>query len=134
MIETSVRKELKVIGWVKVHEKKLHLIAQSSTLAFLSLISTSPHWYYEFQIFNEISANGSTDKYSDTNNFLPIIEEVNANKVDWRETLQQNCHAMKKSSVQFRRQIGANKSTFSSVTTVKELLPFPEKVYSWQSI
>ena len=46
----------------------------------------------EFQtLFNEISADCSVDEYLDADNSTATCEEADANKVDWRETLRQEC-------------------------------------------
>ena len=46
----------------------------------------------EFQtLFNEISADCSVDEYLDADNSAATCAEVDANKVDWRETLRQEC-------------------------------------------
>ena len=46
----------------------------------------------EFQtLFNEISADCSVDEYLDADNSTATCEEVDANKVVWRETLRQEC-------------------------------------------
>ena len=42
-------------------------------------------------MFNEISADCSVDEYLDADNSTGTCEEVDANKVEWRETLRQEC-------------------------------------------
>ena len=42
-------------------------------------------------MFNEISADCSVDEYLDADNSNATCEEVDANKVDWRETFRQEC-------------------------------------------
>ena len=46
----------------------------------------------EFQtLLNEISVDCSVDEYLDADNSTVTSEEVDVNRVDWRETLRQEC-------------------------------------------
>ena len=88
---------LKVIGWVKSAWEEV----TPDTIKHCFEKCGFPTEYYaavssdfdeEFQtLFNEISADCSVDEYLDADNSTATCEEVDANKVDWRETLRQEC-------------------------------------------
>ena len=87
---------LKVIGWVKSAWEEVtpdtikHCFEECGfpTEDYAAVSSD----FDEFQtLFNEISADCSVDEYLDADNSTATCEEVDANKVDWRETLRQQC-------------------------------------------
>ena len=88
---------LKVIGWVKsaweeVTPDTLKHCFEKRGFPTEDYAAVSSDFDEEFQtLFNEISADCSVDEYLDADNSTATCEEVDANKVDWRETLRQEC-------------------------------------------
>ena len=88
---------LKVIGWVKSAWEKVtpdtikHCFEKCG-FPTEDYADVSSDFDEEFQtLFNEISADCYVDEYLDADNSTATCEEVDANKVDWRETLRQEC-------------------------------------------
>ena len=87
---------LKVIGWVKsaweeVTPDTIKHCFEKCGFPTENYEALSSDFDEEFQaLFNEISADCSVDEYLDADNSTATCEEVDANKVDWRETLRQD--------------------------------------------
>ena len=82
---------LKVIGWVKSAWEE---VTPDTKCGFPTedYAAVSSDFDEEFQtLFNEISTYCSVDEYLDSDNSTATCEEVDANKVDWHETLRQEC-------------------------------------------
>ena len=88
---------LKVIGWVKsaweeVTPDTIKHCFEKCGFPTEDYAAVSSDFEEEFQtLSNEISADCSVDEYLDADNSTATCEEVDANKVDWRETLRQEC-------------------------------------------
>ena len=112
---------LKVIGWVKSAWEEVTPDTIKHCLEFQTL-------------FNEISADCSVDEYPDADNSTATYEEVDANKVDWRETLRQECvdevvNGKQTIDSDLDDEDDANESSSSDATvTAKEALYLLDKV------
>ena len=132
---------LKVIGWVKsaweeVTPDTIKHCFEKCGFPTEDYATVSSDFDEVFQtLFNEISADCSVDEYLDADNSTATCEEVDANKVDWRETLRQECvdevvnDKEEKIDSDLDDEDDANESSSSDATvTVKEVLYLLDKV------
>ena len=88
----------------------------------------------EFEmLFNEISENCSIDEYVEVNNTLATSEEVDVNKIDWREKLP-NKHIKEVLTVEtansdLKDEDESQESSSSSIITPIEALSLLDKVH-----
>ena len=132
---------LKVIGWVKsaweeVTPDTIKHCFEKCSFPTEDYAAVPSDFDEEFQtLFTEISADCSVDEYLDADNSTATCEEVDANKVDWREILRQECADEvvngKEETIDsdLDDEDDANESSLSDATlTAKEALYLLDKV------